>query len=67
MQRLQGRECCAVKRPYFSSARTKTSCLVKEMAKDEQERIALAMKAGPFAISTDGSNTIIYSNLKIHP
>ena len=48
----------------FSSARTKTSCLVKEMAKDEQERIALAMKAGPFAISTDGSNT---STSKLYP
>lgn len=48
----------------FSSARTKTACLVHEMAKDDQGRIASAMKAGPFAISTDGSNT---STSKLYP
>ena len=31
----------------FSSARTKTACLVHEIAKDEQGKITSAMKAGP--------------------
>ncbi|XP_038065360.1 uncharacterized protein LOC119735640 [Patiria miniata] len=48
----------------FSSARTKTTCLVHEMAKDGQSRMISSMKASPFAISTDGSNT---SSSKLYP
>ena len=48
----------------FSSARTKTTCLVHEMARDAQNKMISAMKTGPFAISTDGSHT---SDSKLYP
>ena len=48
----------------FSSARTKTTCLVHEMARDSQNKMISAMKTSPFSIFTDGSHT---SDSKLYP
>lgn len=40
----------------FQCGRNKTTCLVKELAKNQQATLVEKMKTGPFSLSTDGSN-----------
>ena len=41
----------------FRSGRTKTSCLIKEMARDKTNSVIATLKNTPFSIATDGSHT----------
>nr|XP_042913534.1 uncharacterized protein LOC122273560 [Parasteatoda tepidariorum] len=48
----------------YGCARTKTSAIVKEMAKSEKESIVEILKRSPFSIATDGSNK---TDCKLYP
>jgi len=49
----------------YGSARTKTACIVESLADFDAKRIVCAMKNGPFAMATDGSNDI--GAVKLYP
>ncbi|GFN79849.1 connexin 27.5 [Plakobranchus ocellatus] len=51
----------------FKCARTKASCLVKEMTSSEIERLAALMRSRPFSVSTDGSNDTAAGGSKDYP
>ena len=40
----------------FACGRTKTTCIVKELAHQERTKLIKSMQTGPFSIATDGSN-----------
>ena len=48
----------------YASGRTKTACIVKEMANQYKSTISLDLQSCPFAISTDGSHT---KDSKLYP
>lgn len=48
----------------FSSGRTKTTCLAKEMATFEVEKLGKIIRNKPYSVATDGSHT---SDSKLYP
>ena len=48
----------------FSCARTKTTAIIKDIAKVHKDSLLERMKTSPFSLSTDGSND---SNSKLYP
>nr|XP_015930873.1 uncharacterized protein LOC107457258 [Parasteatoda tepidariorum] len=49
----------------YSSSRTKTSSIIKAMAKHSQEYMIQILKQSPFSLATDGSNDV--NSTKLYP